>query len=150
MAWFGRDLKVDSGPTSGHVQSCHPLDQAARAPSNLALNLQGWGTHSFSGQHVPVPHHLLSEKFPLIYNLNITSSSLKLVLCVLSLYAASQNSSCALISMWEAAGADPAELAPCLAEEISGRGIPWNRERKESTANPLKTLSCSRCFRACT
>lgn len=36
----------------------------------------------------------------------------------------------------EAAGADQAELAPCLAEEISGRVIAWNRKGKESTAFP--------------
>ena len=41
------------------------LDQAAQDTVQAGLgHLQGWGTHSLSGQLVPVPHCPLSEKLP--------------------------------------------------------------------------------------
>jgi len=37
---------------------CLPPDQAAQDPIQPGSeHLQGWGTHNFSEQSVPVPHH---------------------------------------------------------------------------------------------
>ena len=48
-----------------HGQVCQPLDQAVQSPIQPGLEyLQGWGIHNFSGQAVPVLHHLMSRKFP--------------------------------------------------------------------------------------
>jgi len=50
MAWVGRDLKAHpfSTPAVGWVP---PSAQAAQGPIQPGLeHLQGWGTHSFSGQ----------------------------------------------------------------------------------------------------
>ena len=50
-------------------QSCHgqghiPLDQVAQSPIQPGLeHFQGGGSHSFSGQPVPVPHHPHGEEF---------------------------------------------------------------------------------------
>jgi len=44
----------------GYVQ----LDQAAQSPVQPGLEcFQGWGLHYFSGQPVPVFHHLYRKKF---------------------------------------------------------------------------------------
>lgn len=53
-------------PTPLIQAGCQPLDQAARGPIQLSPEcLQGIGTHSYSGQRVPVPHHPLGkELFP--------------------------------------------------------------------------------------
>lgn len=48
-------------------------------------HLQEWGRHNFSGQSVPVLHHLHRKYFFLISNLNLLSFSLKSFLFVLSL-----------------------------------------------------------------
>jgi len=51
MVWVGRDLKAHPVPTLCCGQGCHPAAQAARSPIQLGLeHLQGWGTHSSSGQ----------------------------------------------------------------------------------------------------
>ena len=64
-AWVWRDLKDHSIPMPCCGQGCHPADQAAQGSIQASLKqLQEWGTHSFSGQPVPGPHHPLSEKFP--------------------------------------------------------------------------------------
>ena len=47
-------------------------DQVARGPIQPGLgHLQGRGTHSFSGQPVPVLHHSLSKEFSLTAKLNL-------------------------------------------------------------------------------
>jgi len=50
-------------------------------------HFQGAGSHSFSGQPVPVPHHPHRKYFFLTSNLNLPSISLKLLLLFLSLQA---------------------------------------------------------------
>jgi len=41
-----------------------PPTRPAQSPILLGFEcLQGWGTHSFAGQPVPVPYHSLSKKF---------------------------------------------------------------------------------------
>jgi len=48
-----------------YVQSCQPPDPAAQSHIQPGLEcLQGWGTHNFLGQPVPVSHHPLCEKLP--------------------------------------------------------------------------------------
>jgi len=56
MTWVGRDLKVDPVPTPclGLVVSHQTRMSRAPFPPGLE-HLQGWDTHTFSGQ--PVPHH---------------------------------------------------------------------------------------------
>jgi len=42
-----------------------PLSSASQGPVQPGLEyVQRWGTHSFSGQPVPVPHHPESKKIP--------------------------------------------------------------------------------------
>jgi len=51
MAWVGKNLKAHAVPTHCHGQGCYPPAQAAQGPIQAGLEqLQGWGTHSFSGQ----------------------------------------------------------------------------------------------------
>ncbi|EOA97032.1 hypothetical protein Anapl_17450, partial [Anas platyrhynchos] len=60
MVWVGRDLKDHPVPPPCHGLGHLPLDQVAQSPIQPGLeHLQGWGTHSFSGQPVPVPHNPL-------------------------------------------------------------------------------------------
>jgi len=50
-------LKAKQGPL--------PPAQAAQSAIQPALeHCQAWGSHSFSGQPVPGPHHLHHEEFP--------------------------------------------------------------------------------------
>ena len=64
MAWVGEDLKDHLVPTLCCGQSCQPFDQAAQGPIQTGLEcLQRWVIHSFSGQPVSVPHHLLIKIF---------------------------------------------------------------------------------------
>jgi len=59
------DLKDHVVPTPCHGEVCHPPVQAAQVSIQSGLEyLQGWGTHSFFGQLVPVPRYTLSEEFP--------------------------------------------------------------------------------------
>jgi len=67
MVWAGRDLKDHLVPTPSpcHEQGHLSLDQVAQSPVQPGLeHFQGGGTHGFSGQPVPVPHHPQSEGFP--------------------------------------------------------------------------------------
>ena len=51
-------------PTPRPGQGCHSAGEAAQGPIQPGTeHLQRWGTHSFSGQPVPLPHHLHSEEF---------------------------------------------------------------------------------------
>ena len=63
MVWVGRDVKDHIVPNLlpvGHL----PLDQVAQSPIQPGLeHSQGRGSHSFSGQHVPVPHHTHGKEF---------------------------------------------------------------------------------------
>ena len=45
--WKGPQSPPRSTPCRG--QGCHPAAQAAQGPIQLALNLQGWGTHGSLG-----------------------------------------------------------------------------------------------------
>jgi len=59
MAQVGRNLKDHLVPPLLPWAGTPPLDQAAESPIHPGLeHLQGWGIHSFSGQPMPVPHHL--------------------------------------------------------------------------------------------
>ncbi|XP_061317325.1 keratinocyte-associated protein 3 isoform X2 [Pezoporus flaviventris] len=63
MVWVGRDLKAHPVPTPCHRQGHLPIDQVAPSPVQPGLeHCQGWGSHSFSGQPVPGPHHPHREK----------------------------------------------------------------------------------------
>ena len=49
--WVGRDLKAHPAPTPCRGQGCHPAAQAAQGPVHPGPeHVQGWGSHSFSGQ----------------------------------------------------------------------------------------------------
>ena len=50
-----------------YVQGRQPLDQAAQSHNQPGLEcLQQWDIHNFLGQPVPVCHHPLSEKGPIV------------------------------------------------------------------------------------
>ena len=69
-----------------HKPGCQPLDQSAQSHIQPGLEcLQGWGIHNLLGQPVPVRHHSLSEKLPLISNPNLPCLSVKSFPLVLSL-----------------------------------------------------------------
>ena len=60
IEWFGLDetLKITSFQPPCHGQEHLPLDQVAERPIEPGPeHCQGGGSHSFSGQPVPVPHH---------------------------------------------------------------------------------------------
>jgi len=59
MFWVGRDLIDHLVPTPlCHRQGHLPLDQVAQSLIQPGLeHCQGGGSHSFSGQPAPVPHH---------------------------------------------------------------------------------------------
>ena len=86
MSWGGRDIKVLPVLIPWHPwgQGCRSQDQIAQDPIQPALEvLQGWGTHSFSGQlcqRLTAP----SKDFFLMSNLNFPSFSLKTFPLVLS------------------------------------------------------------------
>ena len=64
MAYVGINLKAHLFPAPCHGQYFHPPDHGAQEPIQLAFEyLQGWGTHSLSGQPAPVPHHPLSKEY---------------------------------------------------------------------------------------
>ena len=67
MAWIGREPRIIKFQLPFHRQGHQPLhlilDQAAQGPIQLGHeHLQGWSTHSHSGQPVPAPHHLLYKE----------------------------------------------------------------------------------------
>jgi len=67
VEWFGLEgtLKIIWFQPLCHGQGHLQLDQAAQSPLQPGLeHFQGGGSHSFSGQPVPVPHHPHSEEFP--------------------------------------------------------------------------------------
>jgi len=75
QAWVGRDLKDHQVPTplpqQGHQSLDLVLDQVAQDPIQPGFkHLQGWDPHNLSGQHILPPHHSLSNKIPLTFNLN--------------------------------------------------------------------------------
>ena len=64
MVWVGRDLKDHLVQPPCHGQGHLPLDQVAQSPIQPGLgHCQGWGSHSLSGQPVPVSHHPHSKEF---------------------------------------------------------------------------------------
>jgi len=66
IKWLGRSLKDHLVPTPLPWAGCPTPDQAAQSPIQPAYgHLQETGTHSFSGQPVPGPHHPLRKEFPL-------------------------------------------------------------------------------------
>jgi len=65
MVWVGRDLKDHLVPSPCHGQGHLPLAHAAQSSIQPGLeHCQGGGSHSFSRQPVPLPHHPHSEEFP--------------------------------------------------------------------------------------
>jgi len=72
IEWFGLEgiLKVIWFQPPCHEQGHLPPDQVAQSPIQPGLeHCQGGGSHSFSGQPVPVPHHPHSKEFlPCIYS----------------------------------------------------------------------------------
>lgn len=61
MVWVVLDV---ISPTPCNEQGHLPPLQVAQRPVQLDLDFfQGWDSHHFSGQHVPVSHHLTHEKF---------------------------------------------------------------------------------------
>ena len=64
MVWVGRDLKIISLQPPCHGQGHLSPDLVAQSPIQPGLeHCQGGGSHSFSGQPVPVPHHPHSKVF---------------------------------------------------------------------------------------
>jgi len=64
MVWVGRNLKDYLVQPPCHGQGHLPLDQVAQSPIQPGLeHCQGEGSHNFSGQPVPVPHHPHSKQF---------------------------------------------------------------------------------------
>lgn len=62
MAQVERNLKDSLVPIRCQGQGCHLLDQAAQNSTQPGLELfQDWGSHSFSGQSLPVPYHPLTS-----------------------------------------------------------------------------------------
>lgn len=71
MAWDGKELKDPLFLTSRHMEGHPTPDQVAQCPIQPDLeHLPRWGTHSFSVQSVPVPHHT-HWNFFLKSNLNL-------------------------------------------------------------------------------
>jgi len=86
MVCVGRHLKDHLVPTP-------PLPWAGTSSTRSGClnpiqpsleHFQGEGSHSFSGQPVPVPHHTHRDEFFLVSNLNLPSFSLKPLDLVLS------------------------------------------------------------------
>jgi len=64
MVWVGRDLEGHLVPPPCHEQGPLPPPQGAQSPIHPGLEpCQGGGSHSFSGQPGPGPHHPRSEGF---------------------------------------------------------------------------------------
>jgi len=64
MVWAERDLIDRPVPLPCHGQGHLPPDQAAQSLVQPGLeDCQGGGSHSFSGQPVPGPHHPQSKEF---------------------------------------------------------------------------------------
>ena len=66
IEWFGLQgtLKIIWFQPPWHGQGHLPLDQVAQSPNQLGLEcFQGGGSHSFSGQPGPGPHHPQSKEF---------------------------------------------------------------------------------------
>ena len=64
MVWVGRDLIDHPVPTPCPGQGPLPPDPAASSPVQPSLeHCQGGGSHSFSGQPGPGPHHPQSKEF---------------------------------------------------------------------------------------
>jgi len=64
--WFGLEgtLKIIWFQPPCHEQGHLPPDQVAQSSIQPGLEpCQGGGSHSFSGQPVPVPHHPHGEEF---------------------------------------------------------------------------------------
>jgi len=82
MVWVGRDHIDHLVPTPlpwAGIPSTRPVQPGSE-------QFQGGGSHSFSGQPGPGPHHPQSKEF-LMSNLHLPSLSLKPLLLVLSLHA---------------------------------------------------------------
>ena len=65
IEWFGLEgtLKIIWFQPPCHGQGHLPLDQVAQSPIQPGLeHCQGWGSHNFPGQPVPMPHHPHSEE----------------------------------------------------------------------------------------
>lgn len=63
MVWVGNYLKDHLISTPCHGQGHLTPDQVAQNCIQRGLeHCQGWGTHNFSGQFVPVPDHPLSKE----------------------------------------------------------------------------------------
>lgn len=69
MSWDGWDLKDHQISTPcqrwGFQWLGQVLDQVAQGSTELGLkDLQEWGIHNLSGQHVPTPYDPLCKKLP--------------------------------------------------------------------------------------
>jgi len=65
IEWFKLEgtLKIIQFQLPCHGQGHLPLEQVAQSPIQPGLeHCQGGGSHSFSGQQVPVPHHPVSKE----------------------------------------------------------------------------------------
>jgi len=81
---FGTNLTDHLVPPPWHGQGHLPPDPVAQCPVQPGLeHCQGGGTHSFSGQPVPAPHHPQSEELPPYIESKSTSFSFKLLSKVL-------------------------------------------------------------------
>ena len=70
LDWKG--LEDHLAPIPCHGQGCHSPVQAAQNPIQPGLkHLQGWGTHSFSGQ--PVPKHGFWGRAPIAPNIQLAT-----------------------------------------------------------------------------
>jgi len=66
IEWFGLEgtLKIIRFQLPCHKEGHLLLDQVAQSPIQPGLeHCQGGGSHSFSGQPLPVPHHPHGEEF---------------------------------------------------------------------------------------
>ena len=65
MVFVGGDLKDHLVPTPLPQAGLSATSSGCRGPIQPGLEcLEGWGTHSFSGQPMPRPHLPLSGEFP--------------------------------------------------------------------------------------
>jgi len=64
VVYVGKDTEDHLVPTSCLEHGHLPPDQTAQGLIQPGLeHLWGWGTHSFSGQSVLLPHHCHIKKF---------------------------------------------------------------------------------------
>ena len=128
------------------VQDHQPLDQAAQSHIQPGLEcLQGSSIHNLLVQPVPVCHHPLCEKLPLISNLNLPCLSLRPFPLVLSLSTLASNCSPSCLyapfKYWKAAMRSPRSLLFCKLNKPSS----LNHSSQERCSSPLIILVALLC-----